>query len=146
VDVHGEYLVEAAIERGQRINRRNMKLDEPGLNGAGVAPRRLAVHQIGVVDTNDLPTNRALRPTGWRVQGHIRFRGPDRPAGFRATRSVAPVTAPASASISLADVAGKWKMRSTDQSGGNPVEVELVAKADSDWTIIARTGSRFRSA
>lgn len=40
--------------------------------------------------------------------------------------------------ISLADVAGKWKMRSTDESGGQVVEVELTAIADSHWTIVGQ--------
>jgi hypothetical protein len=40
------------------------------------------------------------------------------------------------ASISLADVAGKWKLRSTDEAGGTPVEVEMVATADtSGWSL-----------
>ncbi len=45
-------------------------------------------------------------------------------------------TTPAAAPISLADVAGKWKVRSTDEAGGTPVETELVATADTaGWTI-----------
>lgn len=41
------------------------------------------------------------------------------------------------AKISLAAVAGKWKVRATDLSGANVVEVELIATADSsDWTIV----------
>jgi len=45
------------------------------------------------------------------------------------------------ATISLADLAGKWKMRSTDESGGNVVEVELVATADtSGWTLTGPNG------
>ena len=51
--------------------------------------------------------------------------------------ATAAAPAPA-ATISLADVAGKWKMRSTDESGGTPVETELVATADtSGWTMTA---------
>lgn len=39
------------------------------------------------------------------------------------------------APLSLADLAGKWKLRSTDQAGGNVVETELTAAADSShWT------------
>jgi len=50
--------------------------------------------------------------------------------------AAAPAAPAASATISLADLAGKWKLRSTDEGGGNPVEVELVATADtSGWTI-----------
>ncbi|HEU5304838.1 MAG TPA: hypothetical protein VFU40_09370 [Gemmatimonadales bacterium] len=38
--------------------------------------------------------------------------------------------------ISLSDVAGQWKMHSTDEAGGNPVESELTATADtSGWTM-----------
>jgi hypothetical protein len=44
--------------------------------------------------------------------------------------------APAAATISLADIAGKWKIRSTDEAGGNVVETELLATADtSGWTL-----------
>jgi hypothetical protein len=46
------------------------------------------------------------------------------------------VATPATATISLADVAGKWKIRSTDEAGGNVVETELLATADtSGWTL-----------
>jgi hypothetical protein len=39
--------------------------------------------------------------------------------------------------ISLSDLAGTWKLRSTDQGGGNPVDAELRATADtSGWTLI----------
>jgi hypothetical protein len=49
----------------------------------------------------------------------------------------APAPAPA-ATISLADIAGKWKMRTTDESGGHPVEAVLNATADSSgWTMTA---------
>jgi hypothetical protein len=42
------------------------------------------------------------------------------------------------ATISLADIAGKWKMRTTDESGGHPVETVLNATADSSgWTMTA---------
>ncbi len=44
----------------------------------------------------------------------------------------------ASATISLADVAGTWKVRSTDEAGGTVVETELVATADTaGWTMTA---------
>lgn len=43
---------------------------------------------------------------------------------------------PATASISLADVAGKWKVRTTDEAGGNVVESELTATSDTTgWTM-----------
>jgi hypothetical protein len=49
--------------------------------------------------------------------------------------AAAPERSPATATISLADVAGKWKMHSADQSGGDQLDIELVATADSsDWT------------
>jgi hypothetical protein len=52
------------------------------------------------------------------------------------TGSAAPATPTPSARISLADVAGKWKVRSTDEAGGNVVVTELVATADtSGWTM-----------
>lgn len=53
------------------------------------------------------------------------------------TAAVAPAT-PAAPAISLADVAGKWKIRTTDEAGGTPVETELTATADtSGWTLAA---------
>lgn len=59
-----------------------------------------------------------------------------RAAEDQAAMDTAPAAPAASATISLADVAGKWKMRSTDEAGGNPVEVEMVATADtSGWTM-----------
>jgi hypothetical protein len=43
----------------------------------------------------------------------------------------------AAATISLSDVAGTWKVRSTDAGGANPIETELRAMADtSGWTMI----------
>jgi hypothetical protein len=61
----------------------------------------------------------------------------DRTAGEQAAMdTAAPATPATSATISLADVAGKWKLRSTDEAGGNPVEVEMIATADtSGWTL-----------
>ena len=53
------------------------------------------------------------------------------------TAAVAPAT-PAAPPISLADVAGKWKIRTTDEAGGTPVETELTATADtSGWSLAA---------
>jgi hypothetical protein len=44
------------------------------------------------------------------------------------------------AAVSLSDFAGTWKVRVTDENGGNPIEVELRATADtSGWTL---TGPR----
>ncbi len=62
----------------------------------------------------------------------------DRAADEGAARdtAAAPEMAPASATISLADVAGKWKVRATDEDGSNVVESELTATADtSGWTL-----------
>jgi hypothetical protein len=43
--------------------------------------------------------------------------------------------------MSLSDLAGKWKVRSTDEAGGTPVEVELVATDDtSGWTMTGSNG------
>lgn len=54
----------------------------------------------------------------------------------RDTTAVAPATPETRAAISLADIAGKWKLRSTDEAGGNAVESELTATADtSGWTL-----------
>jgi hypothetical protein len=57
----------------------------------------------------------------------------DRPAQDTEESAAAPAEAPA---ISLSDVAGKWRVRSTDEAGGTPVESELTATSDtSGWTI-----------
>jgi hypothetical protein len=42
----------------------------------------------------------------------------------------------ATAPISLADVAGKWKMRTTDEEGGNLVEYEMTATSDTTGWIM----------
>ncbi|MGH7630694.1 MAG: hypothetical protein ACREOF_15180 [Gemmatimonadales bacterium] len=52
----------------------------------------------------------------------------DQPA--RDTTAAAPATPETPATISLADVAGKWKVRTTDEAGGNVVESEMTATAD----------------
>jgi hypothetical protein len=63
----------------------------------------------------------------------------DRAVGDASTTDTA--AAPASAAISLSDVAGKWKMHSTDQAGGTPVDVVMVATADtSGWTLTGPKG------
>ena len=54
----------------------------------------------------------------------------------RDTTAVAPATPESRAAISLADLAGKWRLRTTDEAGGNVVESELTATADtSGWTL-----------
>ena len=53
----------------------------------------------------------------------------------RDTTAMASPTPESRPALSLADLAGKWKLRSTDEAGGNVVESELTATADSsDWT------------
>ena len=50
---------------------------------------------------------------------------------------------PATASISLADVAGKWKVRTTDEAGGSVVESELTATSDTTgWTMQLRNNPK----
>jgi hypothetical protein len=52
------------------------------------------------------------------------------------TTSVASATPKSRPAISLADIAGKWKLRTTDEAGKNAVESELTATADtSGWTL-----------
>jgi hypothetical protein len=55
------------------------------------------------------------------------------PANDTTGASATPV---ASTRISLADVAGKWKVRTTDLDGSNAVDGELTVTPDSsDWTL-----------
>jgi hypothetical protein len=68
-----------------------------------------------------------------------------RPADETAAMDTSAAAAPAAqaapaaaATISLADVAGKWKVRTADESGSHPVETVLIATADtSGWTATA---------
>ena len=54
----------------------------------------------------------------------------------RDTTAVAPATPESRAAISLADIAGKWRLRTMDEAGGNVVESELTATADTaGWTL-----------
>jgi len=63
-------------------------------------------------------------------------RAPESQASADTAASAQAAPAPAPAAISLADIAGKWKMLTTDESGGNPVETELNATADTTgWTM-----------
>jgi hypothetical protein len=52
------------------------------------------------------------------------------------TMAAPPGATAEAATLSLRDLAGTWKVRSTDEGGGNPVETELRATADtSGWTM-----------
>jgi hypothetical protein len=52
------------------------------------------------------------------------------------TMSAPPGETAEAATLSLRDVAGTWKVRSSDVGGGNPVEPELRATGDtSGWTL-----------
>jgi hypothetical protein len=54
----------------------------------------------------------------------------------RDTTAVAPAPPERRAAISLADIAGKWRLRSMDEAGQNVVESELTATADTaGWTL-----------
>jgi hypothetical protein len=55
-----------------------------------------------------------------------------------AVRSSAPESP---AAVSLAAIAGKWRLRTTDEAGGKAVESELSATADSaGWTLTRPDG------
>jgi hypothetical protein len=53
----------------------------------------------------------------------------------------APAASESTPAISLANLAGKWKLRTTDQDGGKAVESRLTATADtSGWTLTRPNG------
>ena len=57
------------------------------------------------------------------------------------TTPPAAATPESRASMSLADIAGKWRLRTTDEAGGNAVESQLTATADtSGWTFTRPDG------
>ena len=59
----------------------------------------------------------------------------------RDTTAMAPAAPERPAAISLADFAGKWKLRTTDEAGGNAVESGLAATPDtSGWTLTRPDG------
>lgn len=59
----------------------------------------------------------------------------------RDTTAMAPAAPERPAAISLADLAGKWKLRTTDSAGKNAVESGLTATADtSGWTLTRPDG------
>lgn len=58
-------------------------------------------------------------------------------AGTASDTMAAPAGETADASISLSDLAGTWKIRSTDVGGANPLGTQLRATADtSGWTLV----------
>ena len=60
------------------------------------------------------------------------------------TTAMAPAASESPAGISLADVAGKWKLRTTDEAGGTAVESGLTATADTTgWTLTRPDGKTF---
>jgi hypothetical protein len=59
----------------------------------------------------------------------------ERTAGDTVKTAPAPPAAPAT--ISLAAVVGRWKIHVTDADGANVVDAELVATADSGWSIVS---------
>jgi hypothetical protein len=63
----------------------------------------------------------------------------DRSAGAAGTTidTMAVDANPEARSLSLSDIAGTWRVRSTDQNGENPIETEVRATADtSGWTMM----------
>ena len=59
----------------------------------------------------------------------------------RDTAAVAAAVPESRAALSLADLAGKWRLRTTDETGGNAVESALTATADtSGWTLTRPDG------
>jgi len=53
----------------------------------------------------------------------------------------APAASESTAAISLANLAGKWKLRTTDKAGGKAVESGLTATADTaGWTLTRPNG------
>ena len=63
----------------------------------------------------------------------------DRSVGAATTGDTAAsaATAAEARTISLSDVAGTWKVRTTDEQGGTPIETEIRATADtSGWTMV----------
>ena len=60
----------------------------------------------------------------------------------RDTTAMAPAAPERPAAISLADLAGKWKLRTTDEAGGNAVESGLAATADTTGWTLTRPGGK----
>ena len=65
-------------------------------------------------------------------------RAADEHAAMDTSAPAGPTAQASAATISLADVAGKWKLRTADESGRHAVESVLNATADSSgWTMTA---------
>jgi hypothetical protein len=64
------------------------------------------------------------------------------PAEDTTAASVTPATPERPAAMSLTDVAGKWKLRSTDEAGKNAVESDLAATADTSGWSLTRPGGK----
>ena len=63
----------------------------------------------------------------------------DRSVGAATTGDTAApaATTAATTPISLRELAGNWKVRTTDEQGGTPIETHIRATADSsDWTMV----------
>ncbi len=60
----------------------------------------------------------------------------------RDTTAMAPAASERPAAMSLADLAGKWKLRTTDEAGGNAVESGLTATADTTGWTLTRPGGK----
>src|SRR5690349_546882 len=56
--------------------------------------------------------------------------------------AAAPARAERPAAMSLTDVAGKWKLRTTDEAGKNAVESRLTATADTSGWSLTRPGGK----
>ena len=57
------------------------------------------------------------------------------------TAAMAPAAPEVRATLSLVDIAGTWRLRTMDEAGGNVVESELTATADtSGWTLTRPSG------
>jgi hypothetical protein len=60
----------------------------------------------------------------------------------RDTTAMAPAAPERPAAMSLAELAGKWKLRTTDEAGGNAVESGLAATADTTGWTLTRPGGK----
>jgi hypothetical protein len=68
--------------------------------------------------------------------------GKSEPQPSRDTTAMAPAAPEPPAAMSLADLAGKWKLRTTDEAGRNAVESGLAATADTTGWTLTRPGGK----